>query len=131
MGAEGLCCVSWTDRKFKRVFGSDFLTSPSGFARLGDFLVIAELRARLTIVDTHDCLVCHLGDNEGVCGMAGWPNAKDERGEVIRTGRLETGQLNSPHGIAADGDGNIYVSEWLIGRRFTKLAKAYSIEQKG
>jgi hypothetical protein len=29
--------------------------------------------------------------------------------------------FNSPHGISSDNDGNIYVSEWLIGGRYTKL----------
>src|SRR5437868_10033678 len=32
---------------FKRVVGADFLSSPSAFARDGDLLIVAELRARL------------------------------------------------------------------------------------
>jgi hypothetical protein len=36
---------------------------------------------------------------------------------------LEAGKFNSPHGMAIDGEGNLYVAEWLIGGRFTKLAK--------
>jgi hypothetical protein len=36
---------------------------------------------------------------------------------------LEAGKFNSPHGMAIDGKGNLYVAEWLIGGRFTKLAK--------
>ncbi|HVC33803.1 MAG TPA: hypothetical protein VNL16_09865 [Chloroflexota bacterium] len=111
------------DGRFKRVFGSDFLSSPSAFARIGDRLVIGELRARLTILDENDQLVCYLGENEAVCGVDGWPNVKDEQGAISRTDRLEPGRFNSPHGLAADGDGNLYVSEWLIGGRFTKLAK--------
>jgi len=108
---------------FKRAFGADFLSSPSGFARDGDFLIVAELRARLAILDGKDQLVCYLGANEAVCDADGWPNMKDEKGVPTRTNRLEPGKFNSPHGIAADREGNIYVAEWLIGGRMTKLAK--------
>jgi hypothetical protein len=108
---------------FKRAFGPDFLTSPSGFVTHGDFLVIAELRARLTVLDREDRLVCYLGENEAVCGVEGWPNNKNARGEIVPTKLLEAGKFNSPHGLAVDGDGNLYVAEWLIGGRFTKLAR--------
>ena len=111
------------DGGFKRAFGSDFLTSPSGFATHGDQMIVAELRARLAVLDANDGLVCYLGDNEQVCDATGWPNNQDEGGEVIPTSLLEPGKFNSPHGMAVDADGNIYVAEWLIGGRFTKLVK--------
>ena len=45
-------------------------------------------------------------------------------GELVPTDLLEAGKFNSPHGMAVDGLGNIYVSEWLIGGRYTKLARS-------
>ncbi|MFQ6029431.1 MAG: hypothetical protein ACE5Q6_18295 [Dehalococcoidia bacterium] len=108
---------------FKRVFGSDFLTSPSGFVTHGDFLIVAELRARLAVLDREDRLVTYLGDNEAVCQVEGWPNNKNEAGELVRPAGLTPGRFNSPHGMAVDADGNLYVAEWLIGGRFTKLAR--------
>jgi DNA-binding beta-propeller fold protein YncE len=111
------------DGRFERAFGTDFLTSPSGFATHGDQMIVAELRARLVILDAGDGLVCYLGDNEQVCDVAGWPNNRNEAGEVVPTTLLEPGKFNSPHGMAVDADGNIYVAEWLIGGRFTKLVK--------
>jgi hypothetical protein len=30
-------------------------------------------------------------------------------------------RFNSPHSVAVDNDGNLYVSEWLLGGRYTKL----------
>ena len=111
------------DGGFKRAFGSDFLTSPTGFATHGDQLIVAEFRARLAILDANDGLVCYLGDNEQVCDVAGWPNNQNAAGEVVPTSLLEPGKFNSPHGMAVDADGNIYVAECLIGGRFTKLAK--------
>ncbi len=112
------------DGAWKRTFGADFLTSPSGFATDGDLMVIVELRARLTIVDLDDKLVTYLGANEEVCEVPGWPNNQDEGGKLIRPKVLEPGKFNSPHGMTVDPDGNIYVAEWLIGGRFVKLVKA-------
>ncbi len=106
---------------FKRVFGSEFLTTPSAFATFGELMFVAELRARVTLLDVDDKLICHLGENEAVCDRDGWPNARNEKGESVRPSDLTEGKFNSPHGIAVDGDGNLYVPEWLIGGRFTKL----------
>jgi hypothetical protein len=101
---------------FNRVFGEDFLTSPCSFAAHGDLLLMPELRARVTILDGDDKLVCHLGENEQVCDIEGWPNHK---GELIQPGRF-----NSPHDMVADAAGNLYVVEWIIGGRITKLARS-------
>ena len=84
-------------------------------------MVIAELRARLAVTDRDDNLVCYLGDNEVVSSTDGWPNGKNRDGQVIPTGLLQPGLFNSPHGLAVDKQGNLFVAEWLIGGRFTKL----------
>ena len=108
---------------FKRSFGEDFLTSPSGFAVAGELMIVAELQARLTVLDADDRLVCYLGANEEVASGDGWPNSRNADGDLVRPPVLEPGRFNSPHGMATDGQGNVYVAEWLIGGRFTKLAK--------
>jgi hypothetical protein len=105
------------------VFGADFLVSPSAFAAYGEYLLIGELHARLTVVDGDNRLVAYLGRNDEVCTVDGWPNAKDETGRLVRSHLLETGKFNSPHGMAVDGEGSVYVAEWLIGGRFTKLER--------
>ena len=122
--ANGRVQVYDLEGNFKRTFGSDFLTTPSGFITDGENMVIAELRARLAVVDVDDKLICYLGDNESVCGLDGWPNSRGDRGEIMSTPHLEPGKFNSPHGIAVDAGGNIYVAEWLIGGRMVKLAKS-------
>lgn len=109
---------------FKRAFGSDFLSSPSAIVTHQGFLITAELRARITVIDRNDKLVGYLGENEAVCEVEGWPNSKDETGEIVRPRFLEPRKFNSPHGLAVDEDGNLYVSEWLIGGRFIKLIRA-------
>ena len=59
-----------------------------------------------------------------MCDVDGWPNNKNENGKIVQTRLLEIGKFNSPHGIAVDEEGNLYVAEWLIGGRITKLAKS-------
>ncbi len=110
--------------QFKRSFGEDFLSSPSAFALLDDdTLVVAELRARLALVDRDDRLIGYLGADEAVCDRPGWPNAKNAAGEPIRPPSLAAAKFNSPHGLTADQDGTLYVAEWLIGGRYTKLQR--------
>lgn len=99
--------------KHVRTFGEDFLTSPDIFAADGDWLIIPELEARITILDQDDRLVCHLGSNEEVVRDPGWPNETP----------LVPGKFNSPHSATADSSGNIYVVEWRIGGRVLKLEK--------
>ncbi|PKB58913.1 MAG: hypothetical protein BZY83_04625 [SAR202 cluster bacterium Casp-Chloro-G2] len=122
--ANGRVQVYDLEGRYLRTFGGDFLTTPSGFAVHRGTLVIAELRARLTLCDEEDEFLCYLGANEQVCEVEGWPNNKDVSGKVIATSLLETGKFNSPHGLAADPQGNLYVAEWLIGGRFVRLGKA-------
>jgi hypothetical protein len=103
-----------------REAGQSFLTSPSGFAIWQEeYLVIAELRARLTVVDRDFKLVDYLGANPGVAEMEGWPN-EVANGRKVRTSRLRPGSFNSPHAVAVRGD-ELIVSEWLIGGRYTVL----------
>jgi hypothetical protein len=59
----------------------------------------------------------------GICDRPGWPNAKNDRGELVRPPSLTAGKFNSPHGLAADRAGNLYAAEWLIGGRYTKLQR--------
>jgi hypothetical protein len=112
--------------RYLRSFGELFLSSPSGFALWGDLLVVAELYARLAVIDAEDNLVGYIGADpnakDGWPERPGWPNALGEDGGVV-TPRLpdRDDRFNSPHSVAVDRDGNLYVSEWLIGGRYTKL----------
>lgn len=103
------------DGRFKRSFGSNFLSSPCGFASYGPYLMIPELHARVTILDEYDNPMCYLGANEAACKIKGWPN--------LPSYMLEPGKFNSPHAMAADKDGNLYVVEWILGGRVTKLVR--------
>ena len=87
-------------------------------------MIVAELEARLAVIDIDDRLVTYLGENTSVVDVDGWPNNLNEEGEPVRTRLLEPGKFNAPHGVATDADGNIYVAEWGIGGRYEKLLKS-------
>lgn len=105
------------DGKFKRVFGQDFLTSPCCFAHRNGIVYVPELNARLSILDDHDNLVTRFGENEAACKSQCWPN--------LPASQILPGKFNSPHGVAVDSLGNVFMVEWILGGRITKLAKIY------
>ncbi|HUH14292.1 MAG TPA: hypothetical protein VML35_00245 [Gaiellaceae bacterium] len=114
--------------EFLRAFGADVLIAPTVIVRTGDELVLTDfLGARLSFLDAEDRLLGHLYANPAAPGRRewpdAWPNARDADGRIVRP-TLAPEVLNSPHAIAAAGDGSLYVTEWLIGGRVTKLAPA-------
>lgn len=96
------------------------LRAPSGLAIRGEELVVAELEARVTILDRDDRLVERLGDDPDAASRPGWPNALDAAGRTIRPD-LRPDFFNSPHGLAVDPMGDIYVAEWVLGGRLVRL----------
>jgi hypothetical protein len=116
------------DGQYVRSFGEQFLNSPSDFVQWGDLLVIAELYQRLAVLGPDDELLGYLGVDpdpaapHGWETRPGWPNALTDDGRTAITQLSRDVSFNSPHAVTADADGNLYVSEWLLGGRYTKLA---------
>ncbi|ADB52834.1 NHL repeat-containing protein [Conexibacter woesei] len=96
------------------------LRAPSGLALRGEELVVAELEARLTILDCDDRVVERIGDDPQATARPGWPNALDADGRTVRP-ELPHGRFNSPHGLAVDAAGRIYVAEWVLGGRIVRV----------
>ena len=111
------------ERQFKRFVGEDALTSPSVFNTDGEHLIVGELFGRIAVFDGEDKLIGYLGDGSGFIEEPGWPNRADADGNPVRPRDLVAGKFNSPHGMAVDREGSIYISEWFIGGRYTKLQK--------
>jgi hypothetical protein len=86
-------------------------------------MVVTDFTAgRLTILTRDGELVEHLFASGRSPDEDAWPNTRDADGTIVRP-PLEPGVVNSPHTLAADRDGNLYLTEWLIGGRLTKLAR--------
>ena len=98
------------------------LVTPSVFGSFGNYMVIGELEARLVLLDKDDQILGYIGDGTRHVKKASWPNRENENSEVVSPlADIQIGEFNSPHGMACDSNGDIYVSEWLLGDRFTKL----------
>ena len=100
---------------YRRTVGEGALECPCTGVRYGDGLLVPELCARLTFLDADDRLEGYLGRNEAACGLPGWPEVAPEE--------IRPGAFNSPHSAAADAAGNVYVVEWIVGGRLTKLER--------
>ncbi|MDQ6882928.1 MAG: hypothetical protein M3077_01645 [Candidatus Dormibacteraeota bacterium] len=110
--------------RFRRVVGADFLSRPTWFAVDGDRLLVLEFRPpRLTVLDSADRLVGYVAEDKEAPSREGWPNEVAEDGAPRRPRSLQAGKLNSPHSLTIDKEGNVYITEWLIGGRLIKLKK--------
>lgn len=115
------------DGQYLRTFGETCLNSPSDLLQWGDLLVVAEIYQRLAVLDSDDNLVGYIGADPDPEAAQGWPTRPGWPNDLSEDGRAEIPLLpqhdrfNSPHAVAADASGNLYVSEWLLGGRYTKL----------
>ncbi|HZQ02531.1 MAG TPA: hypothetical protein VFA88_00765 [Gaiellaceae bacterium] len=118
--ANGRLQVYDLEGRFRRVAGAGVLVTPADLAFVREQLVLTDYtRARLTILDGDDTFVEHVGEDPQAPTRDGWPNARDQRGDLVPP-PLVPGRFNSPHTLAADGGGDLYVTEWLLGGRLTK-----------
>ena len=101
------------DGNFVAVITKD-LRRPCAVSILGDHVAIAELEARVTILDRTNQPVAHLGDNPDKSQWAKFPSPPTE---------WKDGIFTAPHGLSYDKDGNLYVQDWNQTGRITKLTK--------
>lgn len=91
---------------------SGMLRRPCNISRHGSDLAIADLAGRVTILNAENKLVCHLGDN---------PDPKKRARNNIARSAWKDGEFLSPHGVAFDKDGNLFVADWNQFGRVTRL----------
>ena len=85
---------------------------PCHFDVRGTDMLIPDLRGRVTILDKDNKAVAELFDNSD-------PKKRANHG-VPREQRTD-GEFVCPHGAIWDSKGDIYVVEWVVGGRVTKL----------
>lgn len=117
---NGRLQVYGLDGEFRRTVGAGLLRRPAAIATSGSQLFVAELEARLAILDADDQLLYFVGADDIAAGRAGWPNAIAPDGRTVRPD-LTSGSFNSPHGLAVNAHGHPIVAEWLIGGRVNTL----------
>ncbi len=111
---NGRIQVFGIDGKFRRVIKHPQLEQPSGFYQYGHDLYVADLRAKLVVLDAKDEVAAVLGADPEAPGRPGWPNTPDQ---------LTAGKFSSPHAVAIDTHGDVYVAEWISTGRVTKLVR--------
>jgi DNA-binding beta-propeller fold protein YncE len=79
------------------------LRMPAAVNVSGNYVAIAELQGRVTILDKDNNIVALIGDN---------PNESQRANYNLEQSQWTDGICNSPHGIAFDRAGNVVVSEW-------------------
>lgn len=89
------------------------LRSPCYTAIQGDYVAVAELQGRVTILDADNQVVAHLGQNDDPEQAAKYP---------IAPSQWRAGLFVSPHGICWRGD-DLLVAEWNASGRLTKLVR--------
>lgn len=95
------------DGEFLGVIATNLLL-PAAVAVQGDYAVIGELKGRVSIFDKEGKLAIAFGAN----------SAADETGtNKTEPDKWRLGIVTAPHGVAFDGHGDVYVSEYtLFGR---------------
>jgi sugar lactone lactonase YvrE len=113
------------DHQGKHLKHNDDVThSPCMFDFKDGLILVPELFTGVKLLDMNLKLVAELGANPQVhnpdnasARPEGWPN-------LAGTPMVKPGFFNSPHGACFGPDGSLYVAEWIIGGRITKLVKA-------
>lgn len=90
------------------------LRRPCSVSIRGNEVAVAELEARVTILDKSGTPVAFLGDN---------PNKKEWANFGVPPQDQQLGIFTAPHGLSFDKDGNLYVQDWNKTGRVTKLLK--------
>jgi hypothetical protein len=78
-------------------------------------VVVPDLGARVTLLDKHNNVILHLGDDSAA------NNWKQTR--KLDRSAFQPGKFVCPHGACFDHEGNIFVVEWVEVGRVTKLRK--------
>lgn len=90
------------------------LRRPCSITFHGEFIAVAELEARVTIIDKSGTPVAFLGDN---------PDRKQWANFGVKPEDQHTGIFTAPHGIAFAKNGDLYVQDWNATGRVTKLRR--------
>lgn len=92
---------------------SKHLRRPCAVSFHGEYCAVAELEARVVVLDKNGTPVSFLGDN---------PNRGQWAGFGVKPEEQKPGIFSAPHGLSFDAEGNLYVQDWNVTGRVSKLA---------
>ena len=99
------------DGKFVAVVAEN-LRRPCSLSFHNGQVAVAELEARVTILDKANREVAHLGDN---------PNKQHWANYNVPPEQWKPGIFTAPHGVSFDHEGNVYVMDWNSSGRVSKF----------
>jgi hypothetical protein len=102
------------DGKFVAVITKDDNHRPCSISFHGKEAAIAELDGRVAIIDENNKIVSVLGEN---------PDRSLVADNKTPVSKWKDGIFNAPHGISYDKDGNLYVEDWNLSGRISKMMK--------
>jgi DNA-binding beta-propeller fold protein YncE len=94
---------------------TDGIRRPCNTAGSAGVTAVADIEGRVTLLAANGAVLAHLGEQTD----ASLADNKDVPRE-----KQQRGRFHSPHGIAFDSQGAIYVVDWQAAGRITKLAPA-------
>jgi len=100
--------------------------SPCGFDFRGDLVLVPELFTGVKLLNRQTLsAVAEIGKNHAVAPRpdGGWwpPVSPEGWPDLAGTSLVKPGFFNSPHAACFAANGDLYVVEWIIGGRITKL----------
>ncbi|QDV33473.1 twin-arginine translocation signal domain-containing protein [Tautonia plasticadhaerens] len=96
----------------------DEVSFPAHFDTRDDVLLVPDLHARVSLFDRDNNVITHLGDDPQ------WTAEVLDGFKVrVEPDRWRPGHFVHPHDACFDAEGNIFVAEWVLPGRLTKLRR--------
>ncbi len=113
--------LQWFDMEGNHLRTQDGFLFPADIDIRGDIMVVPDLHCRVTLLDKDNNVITHLG---GQGDFEAW-KTKALAGFKMRSQRDQwlPGRFIHPHDACFDSDGNIFVAEWVVSGRVTKLER--------
>ncbi|MDG1358561.1 MAG: hypothetical protein P8P36_10240 [Akkermansiaceae bacterium] len=90
------------------------LRRPCAVTFHGDYAAVAELEARVAVLDKQGSIISLVGDN---------PNKEQWAKFPVKPEDQKPGIFTAPHGLSFDKDGNLYVQDWNATGRISKMQR--------
>jgi hypothetical protein len=110
--------LQWFDMEGKHVKTLDGFLFPADIDIQNELMVVPDLHCRITLLDGENRMVAQLGDDPKwrVQALDGF-KMRGQRDQ------WQPGKFVHPHDACFDAEGNIFVTEWVVTGRVTKLCK--------